>query len=86
MFELFVHFRRARNEENVEFPFCLHNIFCFPYAVVQGGTGNGQNVRGPVERFHLHQRSQEPQGRLRNPGADEHPATSSTFRGNLFFI
>ena len=49
--------------------------------VVQGGSGNGQNVRGSIKRLDMHQRSQEPKRRLRDFGSDRHTSASIAVRG-----
>ena len=50
-------------------------------AVVPGGSGDGQNVRGAVQRFHLSERFEEPERRLRNHGLDPFPTTSTPLWG-----
>ena len=49
--------------------------------VVQGGSGNGQNVRGSIKRLDMHQRSQEPKRRLRDFSSDRHTSASIAVRG-----
>lgn len=48
---------------------------------VQGGSGNGQNVRGFIQRLDLHQWPQESKRGLRDVGADQYPTASTSFRG-----